>query len=75
MGPVEGATANLMLPHGLITSYKPKMWHGGRVEVIHSLVSEDENGEVMIHEGSPWMSDVWLTVDPLNGHLPRGLLF
>uniref|UniRef100_A0A0F7CYY4 NDH-dependent cyclic electron flow 5 n=1 Tax=Habenaria pantlingiana TaxID=1498489 RepID=A0A0F7CYY4_9ASPA len=51
MGPVEGSTANLMLPRGLITSYKPRMWHGGRVEVVHSLVSEDENGEVMVHGG------------------------
>uniref|UniRef100_A0A0F7H058 NDH-dependent cyclic electron flow 5 n=1 Tax=Goodyera fumata TaxID=1390594 RepID=A0A0F7H058_9ASPA len=51
MGLEEGSTANMMLPRGLITSYKPKMWHGGRVEVIHTLVSEDKNGDVMIQGG------------------------
>ncbi|KAL0917243.1 hypothetical protein M5K25_012291 [Dendrobium thyrsiflorum] len=51
MGLEEGSTANLVLPSGLITSYKPKMWHGGKVEVLHTLVSEDQNGEAIVQGG------------------------
>uniref|UniRef100_A0A0F7GZU6 NDH-dependent cyclic electron flow 5 n=1 Tax=Masdevallia picturata TaxID=125444 RepID=A0A0F7GZU6_9ASPA len=51
MGLEEGSTANMVLPSGLITSYKPKMWHGGRVEVLHTLVSEDQNGEAIVQGG------------------------
>lgn len=36
------STAILMLPTGLITSYKPCMWHGGTDEFLHSCVSEDD---------------------------------
>ncbi|KAF3441213.1 hypothetical protein FNV43_RR15126 [Rhamnella rubrinervis] len=36
------STAILMLPTGLITSYKPCMWHGGTDEFLHSVVSEDD---------------------------------
>uniref|UniRef100_A0A0F7GZN3 NDH-dependent cyclic electron flow 5 n=1 Tax=Cypripedium formosanum TaxID=53042 RepID=A0A0F7GZN3_9ASPA len=47
----EGTTASLLLPTGLITSYKPMMWHGDKVEVLHTLVSEDPNAEVMVQGG------------------------
>lgn len=39
------STAILMLPSGLITSYKTAMWHGGTDEVLHSSVSEEDNGD------------------------------
>lgn len=51
MGLEEGSTANMLLPSGLITSYKPTMWHGGRAEVLHTLVSEDQNGEAVVQGG------------------------
>lgn len=47
----NGSVAKLMLPSGLITSYKPLMWHGGTVEVLHTSVSEAENGGAAIHGG------------------------
>lgn len=47
----NGSVANLMLPSGLITSYKPLMWHGGTMEVLHTSVSEGEDGEALIHGG------------------------
>lgn len=47
----NGSVAKLMLPSGLITSYKPLMWHGGTVELLHTLVSEGENGGAVIHGG------------------------
>lgn len=41
----NGGSAILMLPSGLITSYKSPMWHGGSIEILHSSVSEsEENG-------------------------------
>lgn len=47
----NGSKACLMLPSGLITSYKPLMWHGGTVEVLHTKVFEDEAGEIFIQGG------------------------
>ncbi|XP_058105871.1 protein NDH-DEPENDENT CYCLIC ELECTRON FLOW 5 [Magnolia sinica] len=44
MGIENGSGATLMLPSGLITSYKPHMWHGGTLEVLHTSVSEGEDG-------------------------------
>ncbi|PON78169.1 Glucoamylase [Parasponia andersonii] len=38
----NGSTAILMLPTGLITSYKAAMWHGGTDEMLHSSVSDEE---------------------------------
>lgn len=35
------STAILMLPTGLIASYKPRMWHGGTDEILHCFASED----------------------------------
>lgn len=36
----NGSAASVLMPSGLITSYKPKMWHGSSVEVLHTSVSE-----------------------------------
>ncbi|XVE89784.1 hypothetical protein DITRI_Ditri20bG0022700 [Diplodiscus trichospermus] len=51
MGLDNGSIATLMLPSGLITSYKAPMWHGGTVELLHTSVSEGEEGEAMIQGG------------------------
>lgn len=68
----NGSVATLMLPSGLITSYKPIMWHGATFEVLHTTVSEGEAGEAVvrggvsmdfkIHAGGcsiPWSSNHW----------------
>ncbi|KAJ6827113.1 protein NDH-DEPENDENT CYCLIC ELECTRON FLOW 5 [Iris pallida] len=69
----NGSAASMMLPGGLITSYKPLMWHGGTVEVLHTTVSEGPNGEAVVRGGvsmglscvgeggssSSWSSDKW----------------
>ncbi|KAJ7514268.1 hypothetical protein O6H91_23G036000 [Diphasiastrum complanatum] len=36
----KGSTARMLLPQGLITSYKPSMWHGGFEEMLHIETSE-----------------------------------
>eukprot|EP00262_Sarcandra_glabra_P000733 TRINITY_DN10855_c0_g1_i1.p1 TRINITY_DN10855_c0_g1~~TRINITY_DN10855_c0_g1_i1.p1 ORF type:complete len:395 (+),score=65.96 TRINITY_DN10855_c0_g1_i1:150-1334(+) len=52
LGLDNGTVATLMLPSGLITSYKPFMWHGGTVEVLHTSVSEGaDNGGVAVQGG------------------------
>ncbi|GKD58943.1 hypothetical protein Tco_1296452, partial [Tanacetum coccineum] len=38
----NGSVATLMLPSGLVTSYKAPMWHGGLLELLHTSVSEEE---------------------------------
>lgn len=47
----NGGSAILMFPSGLITSYKSPMWHGGSLELLHSSVSEDNNGDVVVQGG------------------------
>ncbi|KAI9093596.1 hypothetical protein K1719_027045 [Acacia pycnantha] len=47
----NGSTATLMLPSGLITSYKSPMWHGEKMELMHTAVSEGEDGEAIIQGG------------------------
>lgn len=47
----NGSTVTLMLPSGLITSYKSPMWHGEKMELLHTAVSEGENGEAIIQGG------------------------
>ncbi|XWS58271.1 hypothetical protein CRYUN_Cryun08bG0019600 [Craigia yunnanensis] len=47
----NGSTVTLMLPSGLITSYKAPMWHGGTVELLHTSVSEGDEGEAVIQGG------------------------
>ena len=51
MGLDNGSTATLMLPSGLITSYKAPMWHGGTVELLHTSVSKGDEGEPVIQGG------------------------
>ncbi|KAI3474580.1 hypothetical protein Pfo_029582 [Paulownia fortunei] len=47
----NGTAANLMLPSGLITSFKAQMWHGGTMELLHTSVSARENGGAVIQGG------------------------
>lgn len=47
MGLENGSLASLMLPSGLITSYKAPMWHGGTLEVLHTTVTEEDSGAVI----------------------------
>ncbi|KAK4490651.1 hypothetical protein RD792_001342 [Penstemon davidsonii] len=48
----NGSASKLMLPSGLITSYKPQMWHGGTMELLHTSVdSRGELNEVVIQGG------------------------
>lgn len=51
MGLVNGSVASLMLPCGLITSYKPYMWHGATFEVLHTTVSEGDDGAAVVRGG------------------------
>lgn len=51
MGLESGSMATLMLPSGLVTSYKVPMWHGGTLEMLHTTVSEGENGGGKIQGG------------------------
>lgn len=71
MGVENGSVASLMLPSGLITSYKPFMWHGATFEVLHTTVSEGESGEAVVQGGvsmdfkiagdglTPWPLSSW----------------
>ncbi|KAF8007362.1 hypothetical protein BT93_K1382 [Corymbia citriodora subsp. variegata] len=36
----DGSSAVLMLPYGLVTSYKVPMWHGAKMELLQTVVSE-----------------------------------
>ncbi|KAL9232986.1 hypothetical protein vseg_008033 [Gypsophila vaccaria] len=68
----NGSSVSVLLPGGLITSYKPKMWHGSSVEVLHTSVSEDSAGSPVIQggvslsldffdsEGFSWSPSNWL---------------
>uniref|UniRef100_A0A0F7GYM7 NDH-dependent cyclic electron flow 5 n=1 Tax=Pelargonium transvaalense TaxID=158603 RepID=A0A0F7GYM7_9ROSI len=50
----NGSIAKLMLPSGLITSYKAHMWHKGIVELLHTSVSEgvaDDADDAVIQGG------------------------
>uniref|UniRef100_A0A0F7CYY3 NDH-dependent cyclic electron flow 5 n=1 Tax=Francoa sonchifolia TaxID=23250 RepID=A0A0F7CYY3_9ROSI len=47
----NGSTVSMMLPSGLITSYKAPMWHGGIIELLHTAVSQGENGRNPVIEG------------------------
>ncbi|KAJ7976371.1 putative NDH-dependent cyclic electron flow 5 [Quillaja saponaria] len=47
----NGSVATLLLPSGLITSYKAPMWHGGKVELLHTSVSEGQDGDAVIKGG------------------------
>ncbi|KAL5079129.1 hypothetical protein RYX36_007550 [Vicia faba] len=47
----NGSIATILLPSGLITSYKAPMWHGAKVELLHTAVSESELGDAIIQGG------------------------
>lgn len=47
----NGSVASLMVPSGLITSYKPHMWYGSTMEVLHTTVSEGEDGGAQVQGG------------------------
>ena len=47
----NGSSVTLMLPSGLITSYKARMWHGSTVELLQTSVSEGEDGSAAIRGG------------------------
>ncbi|XP_022966365.1 protein NDH-DEPENDENT CYCLIC ELECTRON FLOW 5 [Cucurbita maxima] len=74
----NGGSAIVMFPSGLITSYKSPMWHGGSLELLHSSVCEDENGDVIVRGGvslaldcgSIRLDDVCWTLHDVKGN-PR----
>ncbi|RLN40816.1 protein NDH-DEPENDENT CYCLIC ELECTRON FLOW 5 [Panicum miliaceum] len=47
----NGSVAHLLLPSGLVTSYKPAMWHGTVTEVLHTNVAEGPGGRSVIRGG------------------------
>ncbi|KAF7067666.1 hypothetical protein CFC21_073524 [Triticum aestivum] len=47
----NGSAAHLLLPSGLVTSYKPAMWHGAATEVLHTTVGEGPGGRPVIRGG------------------------
>ncbi|KAL5218986.1 hypothetical protein ABZP36_019670 [Zizania latifolia] len=47
----NGSAAHLLLPSGLVTSYKPAMWHGAPTEVLHTTVAEGPGGRAVILGG------------------------
>ncbi|WCJ43661.1 NDH-dependent cyclic electron flow 5 [Euphorbia peplus] len=47
----NGSKATFMLPNGLITSYKPRMWHGGTMELLQTSVSAGVDGSPVIQGG------------------------
>ncbi|XP_047317648.1 protein NDH-DEPENDENT CYCLIC ELECTRON FLOW 5 [Impatiens glandulifera] len=69
----NGSTAALMLPSGLITSYKTPLWHGGQAELLHTCVSKRANStDVNVQGGvslsfdceieglvSTWSPSIW----------------
>lgn len=47
----NGSLASIMLPSGLITSYKAPMWHEGLLELLHTIVSEADDGGGVVQGG------------------------
>ncbi|CAA7015489.1 unnamed protein product [Microthlaspi erraticum] len=47
----NGSSANVMLTRGMVTSYKVKVWHGGKVELLHTWVEQEQEEEVVIRGG------------------------
>ncbi|KAF8398608.1 hypothetical protein HHK36_017539 [Tetracentron sinense] len=79
MGLENGSIASLMLPSGLITSYKAPMWHGGMLEVLHTSVSKGEEnigaivqGGISVcfkcgnDDGVSWSPSIWALHDENN---------
>ncbi|EOA38104.1 hypothetical protein CARUB_v10009573mg [Capsella rubella] len=46
----NGSSANVMLSRGMVTSYKVRVWHGGKVELLHTWVEQEEE-DVVIRGG------------------------
>ncbi|XP_042517030.1 protein NDH-DEPENDENT CYCLIC ELECTRON FLOW 5 [Macadamia integrifolia] len=80
----NGSNASLMLPSGLITSYKAHMWHGGTLEVLHTSVSKGEDGSVVVQGGAfvgfncrtdgavSWSPSTWALLD-VRGNPQEGI--
>ncbi|CAN6322612.1 unnamed protein product [Urochloa humidicola] len=47
----NGSVAHLLLPSGLVTSYKPAVWHGTVTEVLHTNVAEGPGGRAVVRGG------------------------
>ncbi|XP_057782356.1 protein NDH-DEPENDENT CYCLIC ELECTRON FLOW 5 [Salvia miltiorrhiza] len=47
----NGTAAKLMLPTGLVTSFKPQMWHGATMELLHTSVSQTQDAVVPLIRG------------------------
>lgn len=47
----NGSSATLLLPSGLVTSYKAPMWHGEVLELLQTFVVQEEDGEASIQGG------------------------
>lgn len=45
------STANMTMPGGMITSYRPMMWHGAVEEVLHTIVSDTGDGTTKLQGG------------------------
>ncbi|KAL5567465.1 hypothetical protein UlMin_024040 [Ulmus minor] len=58
MGLENGSSAILMLPSGLITSYKAAMWHGGTDEMLQSSVAAEEDGGAAVQGGVSLALDI-----------------
>ncbi|KAF4346466.1 hypothetical protein F8388_023324 [Cannabis sativa] len=50
----NGSTSIVMLPSGLITSYKAAMWHGGTDEMLHSSVFRRKKALLLFREVFLW---------------------
>ncbi|KAL0696444.1 hypothetical protein Bca4012_063624 [Brassica carinata] len=47
----NGSSANVMLTRGMVTSYKVKVWHGGKVELLHTWVEQEQEEELVVIRG------------------------
>lgn len=47
----NGSSANVMLTRGMVTSYKVKVWHGGKVELLHTWVEQEQEQEEVVIRG------------------------
>jgi hypothetical protein len=52
MALTNGSVAHVLLPSGLVTSYKPAMWHGTVTEVLQTNVAEGPGGRAVIRGGA-----------------------
>ncbi|GJN23321.1 hypothetical protein PR202_gb10959 [Eleusine coracana subsp. coracana] len=52
MALTNGSVAHVLLPSGLVTSYKPAMWHGTVTEALHTIVGEGPGGRAVVRGGA-----------------------